>query len=45
LLLKGGDFSSLKHYLSVGEIIVVENEKKNGREFVQFVGIKILSMK
>jgi ribosome-associated toxin RatA of RatAB toxin-antitoxin module len=37
LLLKGGDFSSLKNYLSLGEIIVVENEKKNGREFVQAI--------
>jgi hypothetical protein len=30
LLLKGGDFSSLKSYLSFGEIIVVGKEKRKG---------------
>lgn len=37
ILLSKEDFSALKNYLSLGEIIVVENEKKNGREFVQAI--------
>ncbi len=37
LLLSKEDFSVLKDYLSRGEIILVESEKKNGREFVEAI--------